>query len=112
MPSAGRLSVEEQGQQSVSVIAVTFSNLPPLRRRSSRLMAADRVSTGRDRTTNCTQCTVDDSHYRLFGRTRSGGLWRNATPVTHSSLRPTYWTLPATDGRPAQHVLEFPSVAK
>src|SRR6218665_219271 len=52
--SAGRLPVEEGGQQSASVNTVTFSNLPPLRRRSSGLMAADRVSTGRDRTTNCT----------------------------------------------------------
>src|SRR6218665_3869849 len=42
--SAGRLPVEERGQQSASVNTVTFSNLPPLRRRSSGLMAKDRVA--------------------------------------------------------------------
>src|SRR6218665_151315 len=103
---------EEQGQQSASVNTVTLSNLPPLRRRSSGLMAADRVSTGRDRTTNC---TVDYDLCPLFGRARSGDLWRNATPVTRSSLRPTsslgpghgrtngarptYWALPAINQR-------------
>lgn len=110
--SAGRLPVEERGQQSASVNTVTFSNLPPLRRRSSGLMAADRVSTGRDRTTNC---TVDYGLCPHFGRARSGDLWSNATPVTRSSLRPTsslgpvhgrtngarptYWVLPAIDQR-------------
>ena len=104
--------VEEQGQQSASVNTVTFFNLPPLRRRSSGLMAADRVSTGRDRTTNC---TVDYGLCPHFGRAWSGDLWSNATPVTRSSLRPTsslgpvhgrtngarptYWVLPAIDQR-------------
>src|SRR6218665_2376669 len=104
--------VEEQGQQSASVNTVTFSNLPPLRRRSSGLMAADSVSTGRDRTTNC---TVDYGLCPHFGRARSGDLWSNATPVTRSSLRPTsslgpvhgrtngarptYWVPPAIDQR-------------
>src|SRR6218665_4118137 len=110
--SAGRIPVEERGQQSASVNTVTFSNLPPLRRRLSGLMAAaDRASTGRDRTTNC---TVDYSLCPHFGRARSGDL-SNATPVTRSSLRrtaslgpvhgrtnrarPTYWALPAIDRR-------------
>src|SRR6218665_821129 len=85
---------------------------PPPGRRSLGLMAADRVSTWRDRTTNY---IVDDSPCRLFGPARSWGLWRISIPVTRSSLRPTssvgtghgrthgarpaHWTLPAIDQR-------------
>jgi len=71
-PSAGRLPVEERGQQSVKCQHSDILQPPSPGRRSLGLMAADRVSTGRDRTTNC---MVDDSHCRLLGPARSGGLW-------------------------------------
>src|SRR6218665_2244198 len=110
-PSAGRLPVEERGQQSASVNTVTFSNL------ETPIVGADgdrscSLSTGRDRTT---YCTVDYGLCPHFGRARSGDLSNNATPVTRSSLRPTsslgpvhgrtngarptYWALPAIDQR-------------
>src|SRR6218665_3687960 len=113
--------VEEQGQQSLSVNTVTFSNLPPLRRRSSGLMAADRVSTGRDRTTNCNGGLRPLSHFW------PSAVWRSVDERHPSdSLQPSpyfiigprtwadEWGTPDLLGspchRPAQHVLVFPSM--
>ena len=97
--------------------SVTFSNLPPLRRRSSGLMAADRVSTGRDRTTNC---TVDYGLCPLFGRARSVEERRpsdSLQPSPYFIIGPRTWAdewgtpdlLGSPCHRPAQHVLVFPS---
>src|SRR6218665_3860676 len=120
-PSAGRLHVEERGQQSASVNTVTFSNLPPLRRRSSGLMAADRVSTGRDRTTNCNGGLRPLSHFW------PSAVWRSVEerhpsdslqPSPYFIIGPRTWAdewgtpdlLGSPSHQPAQHVLVFPSI--
>src|SRR6218665_3018103 len=116
--SAGRLPVEERGQQSASVHTVTFSNLPPLRRRSSGLMAKDRVAyllgeTGRPTArwitafvpilaqgglAICRVTPLQPSPYFIIGPRTWADEW--GTPDLFGS--------PCL--RPAQHVLVFPSI--
>src|SRR6218665_2931531 len=117
--SAGRLPVEERGQQSASVNTVTFSNLPPLRRRSSGLMAADRL---RGETGRPTARLITAFVHILAGR---GLAICEGTPPQGSApafalfiIGPRTWAdkwgmpdlLGSPSHRPAQHVLIFPSI--
>ena len=87
---AGRLWRNANNDQPVyaTIIAttVTCSNLRPLCGRSSGLIASGWSVTGQP---PARWPTADAA---AFGRTRSGGLWRNATSVTFSNLRPGWAT--------------------